>query len=244
MKSNKTAVDSERIIEQLRAENELKTKWISLIAHDCRGLFSNIQLLLNALTDNSISQELFVSMLPELKQIAEKNSRTLESTLMWVKSQANGYSPHIQEVLIHDLFAELKEEFETEIIAKELSVKFVGDEAQLLNTDSFLLRFIVKQLIENAIKYANKGGMIEIFTHSDSDKMNITVKDNGVGMNDSRLTAIGTLDGATYTGTMQEKGAGLSLVIVKDFVELLNGEMNVSSILGKGTSVELDFPQG
>ncbi len=110
------------------------------------------------------------------------------------------------------MFLELVEEFDKEITAKELSFKFVGDEAILLNTDRFLLRFILKQLIENAIKYSNKGKIVELTAHSDTDKVTIAVKDHGVGMKDSRLKTIGTLDGAPYTGTMDEKGAGLSLV--------------------------------
>ncbi len=77
--------------------------------------------------------------------------------------------------------------------------------------------------------------------HSDTDKVTIAVKDHGVGMKDSRLKTIGTLDGAPYTGTMDEKGAGLSLVIVKDFVKMLNGTMSVSSIENVGTSVEIEF---
>ena len=60
-------------------------------------------------------------------------------------------------------------------------------------------------------------------------------------MNDRQLSTIATLDGAPYTGTMDEKGAGLSLVIVNDFVELLNGTMKVSSVENEGTLVELEF---
>ena len=133
------------------------------------------------------------------------------------------------------------EEFDKEITAKELTLNFVGDKKTFLNTDRFLLRFILKQIIDNAIKYSNKGGVVDWLVHTDSDKATISVKDNGVGMKSSRLSTIGTLDGAPYTGTMEEKGAGLSLVIVKDFVEMLGGTMSVSSVEGLGTTVEIKF---
>ena len=241
MKSSKSNIDYEEIIEQLRAENQLKTKWISLIAHDCKGLFSNIQFLLDAMASENITPEIFMSMLPELKQISEKNSKTLKNTFAWVNAQTNGFTIDSETVVIHNLFLELVEEFDKEITAKELSFKFVGDEAILLNTDRFLLRFILKQLIENAIKYSNKGGVVELIAHSSSEKVTIGVKDHGMGMKDNRLKTIGTLDGAPYTGTMDEKGAGLSLVIVKDFVKMLNGTMSVSSIENVGTSIEIKF---
>ena len=215
--------------------------WLSLIAHDCKGLFSNIKYLLDAMADDNITPEIFMSMLPELKQISEKNSKTLKNTFAWVNAQTNGFAIDSETVVIHNLFLELVEAFDKEIAAKELSFTFVGDEAIFLNTDRFLLRFILKQLIENAIKYSNKGGVVELIAHSSSEKVTIGVKDHGMGMKDSRLKTIGTLDGAPYTGTMDEKGAGLSLVIVKDFVKMLNGTMSVSSIENVGTSVEIKF---
>ena len=241
MKSSKSNIDNEEIIEQLKAQNQLKTKWISLIAHDCKGLFSNIQFLLDAMDGENITPEIFMSMLPELKQISEKNSKTLKNTFAWVNAQADGFAIDSENVVIHHLFLEIVEEFDKEIGVKELTFNFIGDKKILLNTDQYLLRFIMKQLIENAIKYSNKGEIVELKAHSDTDKVTIAIKDNGVGMKSSRLSTIGTLEGAPYTGTMDEKGAGLSLVIVKDFVEMLNGTMSVSSIENVGTSVEIEF---
>lgn len=233
--------NNQQTIEQLRAESELKTKWLSLIAHDFKGLFSNIQLLLDAFTNKSIPQELFVSMLAELKQIAEKNAKTLANTFAWVNSQTNGFKPHIEDVVIHNLFLELKDELSEQLVLKELSIQFVGNKDLSLNTDKFLLQFILKQIVENAIKYSNKRGVIEVIAHSESNSVNITIKDQGVGMKESIINDIGTLNNSPYTGTMQEKGAGLSLVIVKDFVELLNGRMSMASVNNQGSTVTLSF---
>ena len=241
MNSEKSNIDSKKRMEKLKAENELKTKWLSLIAHDCKGLFSNIKYLLDAMADDNITPEIFMSMLPELKQITEKNSKTLESTLAWVNAQTDGFSIDNESVVIHHLYLELVEEFDKKIAAKELTLNFVGDKKTLLNTDRFLLRFILKQLIDNAIKYSNKGDVVDWLAHSDSEKTTISIKDNGVGMKSNRLSTIGTLDGAPFTGTMDEKGAGLSLVIVKDFVEMLDGTMSVSSVEGEGTTIEVEL---
>ena len=233
--------NNQQTIEQLRAESKLKTKWLSLIAHDFKGLFSNIQLLLDAFTNKSIPQELFMSMLPELKQIAEKNAKTLASTFAWVNSQTDGFNPHLEDVLIHDLFLELLSQFKDSSDLKDLSIQFIGNKDLSLCTDKFLLQFILKQIFENAIKYSNKSGVIEVIAHSESNSVNITIKDQGVGMKESIINDIGTLNNSPYTGTMQEKGAGLSLVIVKDFVELLNGRMVVASVINQGSTVTLSF---
>jgi signal transduction histidine kinase len=180
-------------------------------------------------------------MLPELKQIAEKNAKTLASTFAWVNSQTDGFNPHLEDVLIHDLFLELLSQFKDSIDLKDLSIQFIGNKDLSLCTDKFLLQFILKQIFENAIKYSNKRGVIEVIAHSESNSVNITIKDQGVGMKESIINDIGTLNNSPYTGTMQEKGAGLSLVIVKDFVELLNGRMVVASVINQGSTVTLSF---
>ncbi|HZJ79659.1 MAG TPA: hypothetical protein VFC69_03680, partial [Dysgonamonadaceae bacterium] len=179
MKSKSSNIDSEKTVEQLIAESELKTKWLSLVAHDCKGLFSNIRYLLDAMDGENITPEIFMSMLPELKQIAEKNSKTIQSTFAWVNAQTDGFSIDNELVVIHHLYLELVEEFDKEIAAKELTLNFVGDEKTLLKTDRFLLRFILKQLIDNAIKYSNKGGVVDWLVNSDPDKVTIAIKDSG-----------------------------------------------------------------
>lgn len=228
-------------IEQLKQDNELKTKWLSLIAHDFKGLFSNINVLLDMLENKSISQEMFMSMLPEIRQITRKNIKTLESTFEWVNSQTKGFSPHIEDVKIHDLYLLLKDEYSESINLKELSVVYAGNQELCLQTDRFLITFILKQIVENAIKYSNNKGVIHVTAVSDANSVTITVKDNGMGMRHDVATKLGTLDGSPYTGTIGEKGAGLSLVVVKEFVEKLNGRMEIYSVMDEGTSIELLF---
>ena len=196
MSVNKIALDNQRTIDQLRIENELKTKWLSLIAHDFKGLFSNIQLLIDAFESESITQELFMSLLPELKQIAEKNSKTLENTFEWVKSQTEGFNPQLQDIRGHDLFKEIHNEVIDTVGLKELSVQFTGNQSQSLCTDRVLLKFILKHIIDNAIKYSNKKGLIEVMAYSDSNlnEISITIKDYGMGMKESIVNDMGTLN--------------------------------------------------
>ena len=91
-------MEKKLIIEKLKSENELKTKWLSLIAHDFKGMFHNIVYLLNAYEKKDIPQELFLTMLPEIKQIAEKNLKTLDSTFAWINAQTDGFKLQIEDV--------------------------------------------------------------------------------------------------------------------------------------------------
>lgn len=241
MNNEKTESDREFSVEELKAGNELKTKWLSLIAHDFKGLSLNINILLDMLENKSISQEMFMSLLPEIRQITRKNIKTIESTFAWVNSQTKGFNPHLEDVKIYDTFLMLKDELSERILLKELSVEYADDQELFLRTDRFLFTFIIKQIVENAIKYSNKKGVINVTAHSDANSVTITVKDNGVGMKHDVATKLGTLDGSPFTGTLGEKGAGLSMVIVNEFVDKLNGQMHISSVIDGGTSVRLLF---
>ena len=233
--------DDQLIIGQLRAENELKTKWLSLIAHDFKGLFSSISFLLDAFDNKSISQEMFVSMLPEIREITDKNIKTLEGTFAWINTQTDGFKLHLEDITIYELFATIKEDLNSEIKLKNITLIFSGDECASLYTDKFLLAFILRQTIGNAIKYSRKNGEVSFVVNKTTDGVNLEIKDFGLGMNEAVLNSIFTLNESPYKGSMGEKGAGLSLVIVKYFVEKLNGSVKVTSEVDEGTTIKLSF---
>jgi K+-sensing histidine kinase KdpD len=234
-------MEKKLIIEKLKSENELKTKWLSLIAHDFKGMFHNIVYLLNAYEKKDIPQEMFLTMLPEIKQIAEKNLKTLDSTFAWINAQTDGFKLQIEDVSIYELFLELKEELHSQISSKDISIRYSGDETLVLQSDKLLLKFILKQVLENAVKYSNKDAEVMFIAGSQHNETCIEIKDQGMGMSNNVHNNIFTLNGSPYKGTINEVGAGLSLVIVKDFIEKLDGSIEVCSKLNEGTTVKLMF---
>ena len=234
-------MEKKLIIEKLKSENELKTKWLSLIAHDFKGMFHNIVYLLNAYENKDIPQELFLTMLPEIKQIAEKNLKTLDSTFAWVNSQTDGFILQMEDVSIYELFIELKKELHSYLHLKNISLNFSGEETLVLQSDKLLLTFILKQIIENAIKYSNKDAAVMFIASLKHNSAVIEVRDEGMGMNTDVQDNIFTLNKSPFKGTLDEVGAGLSLVIVKDFIEKLGGNIEVNSKLNDGTTVKMMF---
>lgn len=239
--NNGIEASNQLIIEQLKRENELKTKWLYLIAHDFKGIFSSITLLLITYEDKEISQELFLSLLPELQKEAQINIKTLESTFAWVNAQVGGLKLQLEEVVVFHFFLDLKESFRKQLEIKNISLNFSGNQDLVINTDKLLLSFILKQVVDNAIKYSYTSGEIKMAVKSDYLGFQIAIEDKGLGMNQEVLDNLFTLDGSHFTGTMEENGAGLSLIIVKDFIEKLNAKISVISDVNKGTSVVFLF---
>lgn len=242
--NNVDAVQKQDIlVKQLREELELKNKCLSLIAHDFKGLFSNILWVLNALENSVITEQEFRSMLPEIKQNAQINLNTINDTFTWVNAQGAEGKILLQDLTVHSLVSELEASLQKSISNKNISISQLGDLSLVFKSNPVLLRFILKKIFENAIKYSYLNGEIEIETRTVGSNLHLFVKDRGTGISKAKLSTIFTMNEANFLGTQGEKGGGLSLVVVNDFVKIMNGEIKIYPNEGKvGTVAEIILP--
>lgn len=231
------------LITNLRDELELKNKCLSLIAHDFKGMFSNILWILEALEHGVITEQEFKSMLPEIKQSAQINANIINDTFTWVNAQRVDEKHLPTDVNSYDLVAELKTSLQKSLTDKKISILQLGDPIFVFKSDPVLLRFILKKLLENAIKYSYLDGEIDVETRVVGSNVHIFVKDRGAGISETKLPTIFTMNEANFLGTHGEKGGGLSLVIVNDFVKTMNGEIKIYPNEGKiGIVAEVILP--
>lgn len=234
--------DKEALISKLRDELELKSKCLSLIAHDFKGLFSNIIWVLQAYEDQIITEQEFKSMLPEIKQTAQINLSTINDTFAWVNAQLYEGEILLTEVNVYEMVSELKTSLQKSLIDKNISILQLADPSFTFKSSPVLLRFVLKKLIENAIKYSYPNGEVEVETKVNQHQIHLLVKDKGAGMSEEKLSGIFTMNEANFLGTQGEKGGGLSLIVVNDFVKMLNGKIKIYPNENKiGIVVELIF---
>ena len=106
-----------------------------------------------------------------------------------------------------------------------------------------MLNTILRNLISNAIKFTSIGGHIRVFTISKEDHVEITISDDGIGMNKEKLKGLFNItSNSTTIGTANEKGSGLGLVLCKEFVEKHKGKIWVESEEGKGSDFKFTLP--
>ena len=106
-----------------------------------------------------------------------------------------------------------------------------------------MVETILRNLISNAIKFTNTGGEIVIKTFQDDKKLTVSVADNGVGIAKENLEKLFRIEeNFTTFGTGNEKGTGLGLLLCKEFVAILKGEIRVESEEGKGTTMLFAIP--
>ena len=119
------------------------------------------------------------------------------------------------------------------------------NEGLILNSDKRLLKQIVFNLISNAQKFTSAGGLIEIYAAKSQDEtIDITVKDNGKGIDEEILKSINDQENSIDTHFISRaEGTGLGLVIVRQLVKLLQGNIIIESQSGIGTEIKMSFPQ-
>ena len=192
--------------------------------------------------DGSISLDQFRSLFPELKSGVQINQKAIESTVAWVNSQHASFKTYPVKINAFDLFSSIRDILAPNLKNKNIGLSFQGDEKITFTSDQILITFILKSFVENSIKYSHINTSIVFRVERSDDKIVLIIKDFGTGMSEEVVKNVFTLNGSPYTGTAEEKGAGLSLAIANDFVKLIGGTIQINSVEQSGTKIELRLP--
>jgi signal transduction histidine kinase len=223
--------------EQLSALNKTKDKLFSIIGHDLRSPINSLRGLMDLMDNASLSQDEFIHYSKNLKNNVNAVSADLTNLLSWAQSQQKGLSATFEDLHLHKEVVEKIELYREALKVKSLQLVNKIDFTIVISADKNHLGIIIRNLIGNAIKFSVNGGTINLSSNVLKDLVEVTVSDAGIGMSPEEL---GKLFNPTKhfskTGTNQEKGLGLGLLLVKEFVELNNGTIRVESAPGKGSS--------
>jgi signal transduction histidine kinase len=230
--------------DKLRTANETKDKMFSLIAHDLRGSIGNISNGLRMmLTDKelNLSEEDKTEFLQSLFHSADNSFELLENLLFWAKNQTSTISANLQMVDASSIISSninLSAE-----LAKIKSIRLIAtvNPSVEVYIDWNMINTVVRNLISNAIKFTNKGGVIEVKSEIGDYFVKISVIDNGIGMMPDQIENI--YEGKTTDGTANEKGTGLGITLCRDFLVKNHGEMMVTSEVDKGSTFSFIIPR-
>jgi signal transduction histidine kinase len=232
--------------EQLESLNRTKDRFFSIISHDLRGPISSIGglpvLLKESIAQNQINElsELITHMDTSMQQV----SNLLDNLLEWALSQQGTFPYRPDNILLNQAISEVYSIFSSMAEAKGIRmVEDVQGEIYVC-ADKNSLMTIIRNLISNAIKFTPKGGTIFIIAKKEEGFVSLTIKDTGIGMPKDKLQTLFHLNEKKSTwGTNREKGLGIGLCLVNDFVIMNNGTIKVESEEGKGTSFIISIPQ-
>lgn len=249
IKLNQLLEKKNRQIEQseneLRLLNAAKNKFFSIIAHDLKNPFHTVMgysYLLSKDYDKFTEPERR-KFAADIHQSTNNIFRLLQNLLEWSRSQTGRlkYSP---------LDIEFKRVLENSVSVlhslaeqKNISITFDYQDDLKIFADPLMIETVLRNLINNAIKFTPENGFIEISAVQTDGQINICVNDSGVGISDEDILNLFQIDSKVKRkGTNDEDGSGLGLILCKEFVDRNNGEIWVKSTPGKGSSFIFTIP--
>jgi signal transduction histidine kinase len=240
--ANKELIESEKKLESMV---RTKDKFFSIIAHDLINPFQPLLGLSELLvTDiDKLSDEEIKKYAGLIKESAIRSYNLLSNLLKWTQSQTGRLSFNPEEIYLSAIIDEILSFYKENARIKNIHLLNHTDKDLIVYADRELLSSIIRNLVSNAIKFTGRNGYVKIGAVRKGKYVEISVEDNGVGIEEEKLKDIFKLESASTTkGTENEEGSGLGLILCKEFVEKNNGEIWVKSKKGKGTTFFFTIP--
>ena len=244
----KRKLDEEKInlyVGELKELNATKDKFFSIIAHDLKNPFSNIlgfsELLKEEVRDNDLDAiEQYSSL---IYSSAHQTFRLLENLLDWANTHRGQMIFYPENLSLKEIAADITDNLLQFTEKKNIELLNNITDETLIPADKNMLKSILRNLITNAIKFTPRNGKIELSSFVHDQNVEISIKDNGIGMSELTRDQLFRLDVNHSTkGTEDEKGTGLGLLLVKEFVQKHHGTIWVESELGKGSTFKFMLP--
>lgn len=237
----------EKYVAELNELNQTKDKFFSIIAHDLKNPFVTLlgfsEILLSDFKELQNDEILFY--INEMKKSADLSFNLLQNLLQWSRSQTGRieYHPQLLDLknIVQENVALVLKSAEKKNINLVLNIKV----ELIINADQDMINTIIRNLLTNAIKFTHKNGIICIDAISKNGFVELCIKDSGIGMNNETIDKLFRLDVSLSTsGTENETGTGLGLILCKEFVEKHGGKIWATSELGKGSTFFISLPIG
>jgi signal transduction histidine kinase len=231
--------------EKLKELNAAKDKLFSIIGHDLKNPFMGLMGLSEMLYEeyDELTDEEKKHFIKEINKLSGNTHRILDDLLSWSSHQTGrmDFSPQVFNVfkLIQGNVTYAEHQ------AKLKHIKLFAEKDGNINVfaDYQMIDTVLRNLISNSIKFTQPGGKIEIFAKINNHEAEVSVKDNGVGIDEKTKRILFKIDSnIKSTGTSGEKGTGLGLLLCKEFVEKNKGHISIESTPGKGSTFTFTIP--
>jgi len=239
-------LELEELNQELQALNLSKDKFLSVISHDLRNPLTS--LLASAESLQRDAEKLKPQQVQFFAGVINRTSQKILSQLNelveWARTQREKVNFRPERIHLAKGINESLDLLRANAAQKEVALENHTEESIYVHADALMFRSILQNLVTNAIKYTPFGGeAIQVTARTTENMVEVCVQDRGVGMAEqTKEKLFGLATAASLLGTDQEKGTGLGLLLVKDFVVQHGGRIRVESEPGKGTCFLFTLP--
>lgn len=220
---------------------QLKNNFISLISHDLKTPIAKIQGSLDRMIAQHPGHEISGD-LQQLRGYSDELNRYIQSILKLLRVESRDFKLVRTPGDINETIESVITQLRPLADGKKIRLTTKLEPLFTIEGDFTLLREVILNLVENAIKYTPEGGEVEVRSCEKEDRVFIDVQDTGPGIGKDELQTIWQKFVRGKDQDLKTKGTGLGLYLVKYFIELHQGQVSVESELGRGTLFTVSLP--
>lgn len=230
---------------QAELANRAKTQFFAAASHDLRQPLHALGLFAEALRQRSKDEDV-MQLVNSINSSVDALEGLFSELLDITKIDTGGVEPDPEHFSISDLFARMRLHFEPTAFEKGLSLRFFGDQ-HFAFADPMLVERIVRNLVSNAIRYTEDGGIL-VSCRRRGNRLCLQVWDSGIGITEKEQARIFEefyqVQSARPLEPHHRKGLGLGLAIVKRLADLMETPLTLRSRVNHGTVFTLMLPVG
>jgi signal transduction histidine kinase len=232
--------------EELTISNASKDKFFSIIAHDLKNPFN----ALLGLTDSMIAywdemtDEEKIDFMKELNSLSKNTYNLLKNLLEWSRSQTGNIVVDPSVFAPFDVANENIRVLKKHADSKNITITNHIPENILCFADKNMISTVFRNLISNAIKFTMPAGKIDVSAIAQDSVWQFCISDNGIGMDEKTISKLFLItEKVQRSGTADEQGTGLGLILCKEFIEKNQGRIFVESKPGNGCKFFFTVPE-
>jgi PAS domain S-box-containing protein len=238
-------LEKARLNAELKELNATKDRFFSIVAHDLRSPFNALLGLTQVISnpDEGLSLEETRTISGRVHGLLLNQFNFLQNLLEWSRIQQGRYAFHPEEINLAELATIVIDLLSGNIVKKQIEVADRIKDPCMIEGDCEMIKSVLLNLVSNAIKFTPRNGRIELEAVTRGGKVEILIRDSGVGIKEDQIGKLFRLDTvSTTTGTEGEKGTGLGLILCREMVKKHDGTIEIFSQPDKGTTVLLSIP--
>ncbi|WP_431215943.1 tetratricopeptide repeat-containing sensor histidine kinase [Puia sp. P3] len=231
-----------RLNQQLNQSNQVRDKLFSIIGHDLKGPAGNSVQALELLEKGVLPAEQQGRLVNQLKKQSAASFDLLNALFEWGQAQLNGVKVSPERFSAKDVVRKNIGLLGPSAARKDIVICDETPEEVTLFADPNHFDFIIRNLLSNAIKFTREQGRIVIRQSLADGSVVFSVADTGIGISKEKQEAFLKTGLPVVFGTKGEKGSGLGLMLIKEFVTAGGGRIWLTSKEGEGSAFYVSFP--
>ncbi|MBC7399545.1 MAG: tetratricopeptide repeat-containing sensor histidine kinase [Mucilaginibacter sp.] len=228
--------------KQLENLNHLKDKLFSILAHDLRSPLATLKNILELSDAQLVTKAEEEAVRKSIMREVDQNSDLINNLLIWGRSQLGGFKISRAEFSVLELTNRVTALLKPDIDQKNITLKNNINANSIAFADKEMMEAVVRNLLNNAVKFTHNGGTITLTGIVQDNKIQIAITDTGIGMAPNQSSRLFKGDFYTEKGPLNPNGTGLGLQIYKEFIERNDGTIWVESEAGKGSTFYFTIP--